>query len=52
MNKLNVLDMYNLDYIVRYSNVPRIKNETVAAHSFFVALEVYKLYEEYEFDLS
>jgi len=52
MNKLDVLAMYNLDYIVRYSNVPRIKNETVAAHSFFVALEVYKLYEEYEFDLS
>lgn len=47
MNK----QIYNLDYIVRYSNVPRIKDETVASHSFFVAMEVYQLREKYVFDL-
>lgn len=51
MNKLNIGELYSLDYIIRYSNIPRIKNETVAAHSFFVCLEVYKLFEQYEFDL-
>jgi len=45
-------DLYNLDYIVRYSNVPRIKDETVASHSFFVAVEVYKLYKEFDFDIN
>jgi len=52
MSKLNMEELYSLDYIVRYSNIPRVKNESVAAHSFFVALEVYKLFEEYEFDLN
>ena len=47
MNK----QIYNLDYIIRYSNVPRIKDETVAAHSFFVAMEVYQLREKYVFNL-
>lgn len=51
MSKLNMEELYSLDYIIRYSNVPRVKNETVAAHSFFVALEVYKLFEEYDFNL-
>jgi len=40
-----------LNYIVRYSNVPRIKDETVAEHSFLVAAIVVKLYERYEFDI-
>lgn len=48
---LNTQELYNLDYIIRYSNYPRIKNESVAAHSFFVAVEVYKLYEEYNFNI-
>jgi len=48
---MDIKTLYNLDYIVRYSNVPRIKDETVAAHSFFVTLEVYKLYESYKFDI-
>lgn len=43
--------IYNLSYITRYSNVPRIKNESVAEHSFFVAAIVIELYESYEFDL-
>ncbi len=47
MNK----QIYNLDYIIRYSNVPRIKDETVAAPSFFVAMEVYQLREKYVFNL-
>lgn len=44
--------MYRLDYLVRYSNVPRIHDESVASHSFFVAAIVIKLHEKYKFDLS
>jgi 5'-deoxynucleotidase YfbR-like HD superfamily hydrolase len=40
-----------LNYIIRYSNIPRIKNETVAEHSFLVAAIVIKLYDFYDFDL-
>jgi 5'-deoxynucleotidase YfbR-like HD superfamily hydrolase len=43
--------LYNLSYLIRYSNVPRIKDESVAEHSFYVAVEVFKLYEEYNFNL-
>lgn len=43
--------IYNLAYITRYSGVPRIKNESVAEHSFFVASLVIKLHEIYDFDL-
>jgi len=43
--------IYPLSYIIRYSNVPRIKDESVAEHSFYVAAIVQKLYEEYCFDL-
>lgn len=43
--------IYNLAYITRYSGVPRIKNESVAEHSFFVASLVIKLHEMYEFNL-
>jgi len=40
-----------LNYIVRYSNVPRIKDETVAAHSFLVSAIVIKLADYYKFDI-
>jgi len=43
--------IYPLSYIIRYSNVPRIKDESVAEHSFYVAAIVQKLYDSYEFDL-
>lgn len=43
--------IYSLAYLTRYSNVPRVKNESVAEHSFFVASIVIKLHEKYEFDL-
>lgn len=49
--KLNVDKLYNLSYIIRYSNVPRIKNESVSEHSFFVSVEILNLYSLYEFDL-
>ncbi len=29
--------LYNLKFITRYSNIPRIRDESVAEHSFFVA---------------
>lgn len=55
MNKedkmIDVNKLYNLSYLIRYSNVKRIKNESVAEHSFYVAVEVLKLYEDYIFDL-
>ena len=44
-------DYYVLSYITRYSNVIRIKNESVAEHSFFVALLVLKLADTYNFDI-
>jgi 5'-deoxynucleotidase YfbR-like HD superfamily hydrolase len=44
-------DIYRLSYIKRYSNVPKIKEESVAEHAFFVSAIVIKLHEEYEFDL-
>jgi len=43
--------LYNLSYITRYSNTPRIKDENVAEHSFFVAIEVLNLYLDYDFNL-
>lgn len=44
-------NIYKLAYITRYSGVPRIKNESVAEHSFFVAALVIKLNEVYDFDI-
>lgn len=44
--------VYNLKFIQRYSITPRITNETVAEHSFFVATYVMELYEDYKFDLN
>ena len=43
--------IYPLSYIVRYSNIPRIKDESVAEHSFYVAAIIQKLYDKYDFDL-
>ena len=43
--------IYKLAYITRYSGVPRIKDESVAEHSFFVAALVIKLHEAYDFDI-
>ena len=44
-------DIYSLKHIIRYNNMPKIVNESVAEHSFFVASIVLKLHELYEFDL-
>jgi len=44
--------VYNLKFIQRYSITPRITNETVAEHSFFVATYVMELYNDYKFDLN
>lgn len=44
--------VYNLKFIQRYSITPRITNETVAEHSFFVATYVMELYKDYNFDLN
>jgi len=40
-----------LAYIKRYSNVPKIHEESVAEHGFFVAAIVGDLYREYKFNL-
>lgn len=45
-------NVYNLKFIQRYSITPRITNETVAEHSFFVATYVMELYNDYKFDLN
>ena len=43
--------IYRLEYIIRYSNVPRVHDESVASHSFFVAAIVLKLHDKYRFNL-
>jgi 5'-deoxynucleotidase YfbR-like HD superfamily hydrolase len=43
--------IYNLAFVYRYSVIPRVKNESIAEHSFFVASLVVKLQEDYSFDL-
>ena len=44
-------DIYRLAYIKRYSNIPKLHEESVAEHGFFVAAIVMQLHEEYRFDL-
>lgn len=44
-------DIYRLSYIKRYSNVPKLHEESVAEHGFFVGALLMKLKEQYEFDL-
>jgi 5'-deoxynucleotidase YfbR-like HD superfamily hydrolase len=43
------MQMNNLAYIKRYSVIPRIHEESIAEHSFFVASIVLKLADDYEF---
>jgi 5'-deoxynucleotidase YfbR-like HD superfamily hydrolase len=51
MKSLNIQDLYKLSYITRYSNVERIKDESVAEHSYFVSIEIMDLYQKFDFDL-
>lgn len=44
-------NMHNLAYIIRYPNLPRLHNESVAEHSFFVASKVIELANSYVFDM-
>jgi 5'-deoxynucleotidase YfbR-like HD superfamily hydrolase len=52
MSSLNEFleQIYNLAFVYRYSVVPRVKNESIAEHSFFVASLAIKLSDEYSFD--
>lgn len=43
--------IYRLCYIIRYGNIPRLKNESVAEHTFLVSALLLQLNEEYHFDL-
>jgi 5'-deoxynucleotidase YfbR-like HD superfamily hydrolase len=45
------MQMNNLAHIKRYSVIPRIHEESIAEHSFFVASIVIKLADEYEFNV-
>ncbi len=40
-------DLYKLKFIIRYSNIPRIRDESVAEHSFFVGALCVLSLEEY-----
>jgi len=44
-------ETYKLKTLIRYNNTPRLVKESVAEHSYFVTLTVYKLYDVYKFDL-
>ena len=44
-------ETYKLKTLIRYNNTPRIGNESIAEHMYFCALIVYKLYDEFKFDL-
>ena len=43
--------LYSLKYITRYNNLPRLQNESVAEHSYFVSLIVARLHRIYDFNL-
>jgi len=43
--------IYRLKFLIRYSNIPRNHNESVAEHSFFVCAILMNLHTKYEFDL-
>ena len=43
--------IYRLKFLIRYSNMPRNHDESVAEHSFFVCMILMNLYDKYEFDL-
>ena len=42
---------YRLKFLIRYSNMPRNIDESVAEHSFFVCMILMYLYDKYEFDI-
>jgi 5'-deoxynucleotidase YfbR-like HD superfamily hydrolase len=44
-------DIYRLSFIKRYSNVPKLHEESVAEHGFFVAAIILDLYGTYDFNL-
>jgi 5'-deoxynucleotidase YfbR-like HD superfamily hydrolase len=44
-------NIYTLKALTRYNNKFKIINESVAEHSFFVAVLVLKMYDDYKFDL-
>lgn len=44
--------IYRLAFVTRYCNLPRLRNESVAEHSFFVAAIILQLKDEYKFILS
>ncbi len=39
--------LYNLKFIIRYSNLPRVRDESVAEHSFFVAAMCIEMLPKY-----
>lgn len=43
--------IYRLCYISRYGNIPRLRNESVAEHTFLINAMLLQLNEEYKFDL-
>ena len=45
-------ELYRLAFITRYSNMPRIRNESVAEHSFFVASITIQMRQILHFDLA
>lgn len=44
-------EFYSLKHLIRYNNLPRITNESVAEHSYFVSLAVLRLSNIYNFNL-
>lgn len=51
-NRMNFYeDIYVLSHIKRYSTIFRIRDESVAEHSFNVAAICMKLWDDYDFDL-
>jgi 5'-deoxynucleotidase YfbR-like HD superfamily hydrolase len=50
MTKHFVRKMYKLNHMVRYNPHPKVKEETVAAHSFYVTLFVMKICDQLSLD--
>lgn len=46
-----ITEIYGLKHIIRYNNIPKITNESVAEHTFFVTAIVLKLNNYYKFNL-
>ena len=43
--------VYRLEFTTRYCGVPKVREEKVSSHSFFVAVIVLKLADEFHFDV-